>query len=259
MFIRGVTSFGNTDPLYIIDGTQLSFHDINANDIESVQVLKDASASIYGVRGSNGVVIITTKRGKASGKPTLTFDGYVGTQIPLSGNPFHLLNSQQLADALWQADRTSGQIDSTGNPSSQQYGNGPTPILPDYITPGGAKAGSPAVDPSLYNVDYSKGSIYQITAANKQGTTGLANYSNQLRSRVIISVCRAEVISLLISFPWVISTSREHSIDTYLKRYMARMNTTFQLTKGISIGENFYAFYKDNPQISYFGENTDQL
>ena len=112
VFIRGVTSFGNTDPLYIIDGVPLSFHDINANDIESVQVLKDASASIFGVRGSNGVVIITTKRGKTVGKPTLTFDGYIGTQIPLSGNPFHLLNSQELANALWQADRTSGQVDS---------------------------------------------------------------------------------------------------------------------------------------------------
>src|SRR5450631_1307463 len=83
VFIRGVTSFGNTDPLYIIDGVQLPYHDINAQDIESVQVLKDASASIFGVRGSNGVVIITTKRGHSSGgRPTVTYDGYIGTQQP---------------------------------------------------------------------------------------------------------------------------------------------------------------------------------
>src|ERR1044072_7516507 len=59
--IRGITSVGSTDPLVIIDGTQGSMHDINVNDIESIQVLKDAgAAAIYGVRGSNGVVIITT-------------------------------------------------------------------------------------------------------------------------------------------------------------------------------------------------------
>ncbi len=86
--IRGITSFGNVDPLYIIDGVQGSIRDLNANDIESIQVLKDAgAASIYGVRGSNGVIIVTTKRGK-SGKATVTYDAYVGTQRPASGNPF---------------------------------------------------------------------------------------------------------------------------------------------------------------------------
>ncbi|HEY6976771.1 MAG TPA: TonB-dependent receptor plug domain-containing protein [Chitinophagaceae bacterium] len=65
IFIRGVTSFGNTQPLIIVDGIQSSLHDINANDIESIQVLKDAgAAAIYGVRGSNGVIIVTTKRAK---------------------------------------------------------------------------------------------------------------------------------------------------------------------------------------------------
>jgi len=257
VFIRGVTSFGNTDPLYIIDGVPLSFHDINANDIESVQVLKDASASVFGVRGSNGVVIITTKRGKTVGKPTLTFDGYIGTQVPLSGNPFHLLNSQELANALWQASITSGNVDTINHlPSSQQYGNGPTPILPDYITPGGAKAGSPEVDPSLYNVDYTKGPIYQITAANKQGTNWFGELFKPapIQSYNIGMQGGSDKSTYFFSLGYF--NQQGTLIDTYLKRYMARMNTTFQLTKGISIGENFYTFYKDNPQISYFGENT---
>lgn len=100
--IRGITSFGNVDPLYIIDGVQGSIRDLNANDIESIQVLKDAgAASIYGVRGSNGVIIVTTKRGK-SGKATVTYDAYVGTQRPASGNPF-LLNTQEMATATWAA------------------------------------------------------------------------------------------------------------------------------------------------------------
>jgi TonB-dependent starch-binding outer membrane protein SusC len=257
VFIRGVTSFGDTDPLYIIDGVPLSFHDINANDIESVQVLKDASASIFGVRGSNGVVIITTKRGKSVGKPTLTFDGYAGVQIPLSGNPFHLLNSQELANALWKADITSGNVDTTTHlPSSQQYGGGATPVLPDYITPGGAKAGSPAVDPAKYNVDYSKGPIYQITAANKNGTDWFHElFKNAPIQSYNVGLSGGSDRSTYF-FSMGYFNQQGTLIDTYLKRYMARMNTTFALTKGIRVGENFYAFYLNNPQITYFGENT---
>lgn len=64
IFVRGISSFGNTQPLIIIDGVQSSLDDINMNDIESMQILKDAgAASIYGVRGSNGVVVVTTKKG----------------------------------------------------------------------------------------------------------------------------------------------------------------------------------------------------
>jgi TonB-dependent starch-binding outer membrane protein SusC len=257
VFVRGVTSFGNTDPLYIIDGVPLDYHNINANDIESVQILKDASASIYGVRGSNGVVIVTTKRGHSSGgRPTVTYDGYIGTQQPLGGNPFHLLNSQQLANALWQADITSKQVDTlTGFPTSQQYGKGATPVLPDYITPGGAKAGSPAVNPLLYNVDYNKGPIYQITAANKQGTDWFHELFKPapIQSHTLGMSGGSDKSSYYFSLGYF--NQQGTLIDTYLKRYMARMNTTFAVKDNIRIGENFYAFYLNNPQISYFGEN----
>jgi len=257
VFIRGVTSFGNTDPLYIIDGVPLPFHDINANDIESVQVLKDASASIFGVRGGNGVVIITTKRGKSIGKPTVTFDGYYGTQVPLSGNPFHLLNSQEMANALWQADITSGQVDTTtGYPTSSQYGKGATPVLPDYILPVGASEGSPAVNPALYNVDYNKGPIYQITKANKQGT----DWFHELFKEAPIQSYNMGVSGGSDKSTYFFGVGYFNQqgtlINTYLKRYMARMNMTYQLTKGISVGENFYAYYLQNPQIGYFGENV---
>ena len=256
VFIRGVTSFGNTDPLYIVDGIALDYHNINANDIESVQILKDASASIYGVRGSNGVVIVTTKRGRSSGKPTITYDGYIGTQRPLGGNPFHLLNSQQMADALWKADITSGQVDTTtGYPSSQQYGKGATPVLPDYITPGGAAEGSAAVDPSLYNVDYSKGPIYQITKANKVGTDWFHELFRPapIQSHTLGMAGGSDKSTYYFSLGYF--NQQGTLIDTYLKRYMMRMNTTFAVKDHIRVGENFYAFYLNNPQISYFGEN----
>jgi TonB-linked SusC/RagA family outer membrane protein len=87
--IRGVVSSGNTEPLYVVDGMPMSsgggdnsfgINSLNPSDIESIQILKDASsAAIYGSRGSNGVVLITTKRGK-SGKPTINLETYFGTQ-----------------------------------------------------------------------------------------------------------------------------------------------------------------------------------
>ena len=80
--IRGVGTLNNNDPLYIIDGvpTKAGMHELNGNDIESIQVLKDASsASIYGSRAANGVIIITTKRGK-EGKVKVDFDASIAVQ-----------------------------------------------------------------------------------------------------------------------------------------------------------------------------------
>ena len=130
--IRGITSIGNVDPLVIVDGVQSSMHDLNMNDIESIQVLKDAGAvAIYGIQGSNGVVIITTKRGH--GKATITYDGFYGTQQPLA-NGFNLSGSQTYADVLWLQSYNAGQI-----PGNTWFGQGgPTyapPTLPAYLTP----------------------------------------------------------------------------------------------------------------------------
>jgi len=75
--IRGAGTYGNNQPLYIIDGVQASSYYIDPNNIASIEVLKDvSSAAIYGTRAANGVVIITTKKGK-SGKPKVSFDSYV--------------------------------------------------------------------------------------------------------------------------------------------------------------------------------------
>ncbi len=80
--IRGVGSLAATDPLYIVDGTivsDLSF--LNPNDIESIDILKDASSlSIYGVRAANGVILVTTKKGH-KGKPQFSYNSYVGAQL----------------------------------------------------------------------------------------------------------------------------------------------------------------------------------
>ena len=81
--IRGVGTLNNNDPLYIIDGvpTKAGMHELNGNDIESIQVLKDAaSASIYGSRAANGVIIITTKKGK-DGQLKINFDASVSASM----------------------------------------------------------------------------------------------------------------------------------------------------------------------------------
>ncbi len=79
--IRGIGTIGDSKPLYVIDGVAGGdLNHINSSDIESLDVLKDAaSAAIYGSRGANGVILVTTKRGK-SGKVQLTYDGYYGVQ-----------------------------------------------------------------------------------------------------------------------------------------------------------------------------------
>jgi len=99
--IRGISSAGNNNPLFVVDGFPLpdggdnQLNAISPNDIESIDILKDASATaIYGVRAANGVVIITTKRGKA-GKSTVNFDAYAGVQSV--ARRLDLLNAQQYA------------------------------------------------------------------------------------------------------------------------------------------------------------------
>lgn len=88
LYIRGIATFqGGTQPTFIIDGierTQDDFARIDANEIESVNVLKDAaSAAIFGMRGANGVIVVTTKRGKAA-KPSIRYSGNVSVQSPTS-------------------------------------------------------------------------------------------------------------------------------------------------------------------------------
>jgi len=95
--VRGVSSFsGANDPLFVVDGVQSdNINNINQSDIESMEVLKDAaSAAIYGTRAANGVILITTKKGK-SGKLTVNYNGYAGSSAP--ARKIDLLNATQYA------------------------------------------------------------------------------------------------------------------------------------------------------------------
>ena len=115
--IRGVGTLNDNDPLYIIDGvpTKAGMHELNGNDIESIQVLKDAaSASIYGSRAANGVIIITTKKGK-DGKVKVNFDGSVATSFYT--NKIETMNASEWGRAYWQAYVNDGV-----NPSNNNLG-----------------------------------------------------------------------------------------------------------------------------------------
>ena len=105
--IRGIGSFSNNTPLFVVDGM---FYDninfLNNGDIEDMSIMKDASAAaIYGVRAANGVVIITTKRGKNNQRPDVTYDGYVGVQTV--SNLIDMCSSDQYAEMLLEVNKRS--------------------------------------------------------------------------------------------------------------------------------------------------------
>lgn len=105
--IRGFGSFENNDPLYIVDGVPTQdISSVNPADVASISVLKDAgAASIYGSRASNGVIIVTTKKGSVGAK--VSYNMYYGTQDPGKG-PDNLLNAQEFADLQWLVYRNDG-------------------------------------------------------------------------------------------------------------------------------------------------------
>ena len=94
--IRGMGTAGSNTPLYVVDGVPgANIDDLSPNDIESIDVLKDAASSaIYGARASNGVILVTTKKGKAGGHVQVSFDGYMGWQNP-NTNDVTPLNAKQ--------------------------------------------------------------------------------------------------------------------------------------------------------------------
>src|SRR6056300_359802 len=96
--IRGLSTFGDNDPLILVDGVVYDSEGLNAlnpNDIASINVLKDATAGIYGVRAANGVILIETKKGSANSAPTIELSTYVGVQQ--ATKKLNLLNAREYA------------------------------------------------------------------------------------------------------------------------------------------------------------------
>jgi TonB-linked SusC/RagA family outer membrane protein len=110
VLVRGIPSFSGTDPLVIIDGvpqTLTDFNSINAADIESVNLLKDAATTaIYGVKGGNGVIVVTTKNGRKNQKTDITFSTNYGVQEVM--NTLGVLNASEYAAMINEGSTTAG-------------------------------------------------------------------------------------------------------------------------------------------------------
>uniref|UniRef100_UPI003567D809 SusC/RagA family TonB-linked outer membrane protein n=1 Tax=Draconibacterium sp. TaxID=1965318 RepID=UPI003567D809 len=122
--IRGIGSFGSTAPLYVVDGVPMgtTIRDFSPNDIETLQVLKDAAAAaIYGSRAANGVVIITTKQGKKNQAMKIDYKGYVGIDQVQEG-VYDVMDASQYAQYVTMAYNNSNMDVPAGyNPSSDKY------------------------------------------------------------------------------------------------------------------------------------------
>jgi len=260
VFVRGITSFGNSTPLVIVDGVQSApgdlslFRDLSASDIESVQVLKDGQAAIYGARGSAGVIIVTTRKGR--GKPSVTYESYYGVQMPRTGNVWNKLDTKGMADLFWLAAKNSQQ-DKNGVVTSGQYGTGTSPVIPDYIKYGSKSGYTGPVDLTKYNNDYSKGDIFLIVPANKTGTDwwDVLMDPAPMQSHTITASGAAEKSTYLYSLNFL--DQKGTLLNTYLKRYTARANTSWNIKNNIRLGENLTVFYKDNPRIGNNQEGND--
>lgn len=233
--IRGIGTINNANPLFIIDGVPAGpGNNINANDIESISVLKDASsAAIYGTRGANGVVIITTKRGQDNQQPTINFS--VKSGVTRATNQYDMLNTKEYAEAVWLSFKNRGAA-----PTHPQYGSGANPVIPDYILPGGTMEGAASVNPALYNYP-----DYQIFKANKQGTDWYKEiYRNGLIQEYDLSVSGGGRNGNY-SFSGGYLDEDGYLIHTNFKRYNFRMNADARFNDWFKAGESLQVIYID--------------
>ncbi|HLO53207.1 MAG TPA: TonB-dependent receptor [Saprospiraceae bacterium] len=253
--IRGISSFGNNDPLYVIDGVPVQDKgnlNINPNDIESMQVLKDPStASIYGSRASNGVIVITTKKGK-TGKPRFTYNGSLSSASAVKGwNDILILNSNEYVDM-------TKQFYTNGGLPLPSYARGTS--LPKYIyvrpelntdlTFGELTSVANTVDLSLYDrytnpiMETSAGTdwwdVSTRSAMVQDHSFSVSGGTENLTYAVGAGILQQEGILKYNEF----------------NRYNVRANTLIKVSDKFRIGENLNFAYRtdvNNPAISEQG------
>lgn len=219
--LRGVGTINNNDPLYIIDGvpTKEGLNLLNPNDIESIQVLKDASsATIYGSRAANGVIIITTKKAKDG---ALQITANARTTYSFYSSKLKVLNAQQYGQAFWQAKVNDG-LDPNANSISYQFdwaknANG-VPVLNKIILPDYLNASKTI---KTADTDWFK-EISQVGASRNYDIT-LTNGSDKGHSMVSLDYTKNDGIIKTTNF----------------ERISARINSDYKLLNGnLVVGEN---------------------
>lgn len=246
--IRGIGSFNSSqDPLYIVDGvpTTRALNSLNTNDIESMQVLKDAaSASIYGSRASNGVVIITTKQGKKNDKVRVDFSANLTAQFYTKQSKMKLLNSAGYATAMAQAALNDG-LD-------------PVAYASNYGLDLNAAGGTPITvwNPAMNQyVNYSVGGLYDgFVNANKtmrySDTDWLDEISRTGFSQSYdLSVSHAnDKHSAMFSLGY----KKNNGIIEYtdFQNISARLNSSYNINKYVTVGENFTVTYTSQVDVA---------
>ncbi len=245
--IRGIGTINDANPLYVIDGVPVGpGNNINPDDVESISILKDASSSaIYGTRGANGVVLITTKRGQLNQAPTINFSFKVG--VNKATNQYDMLNTKEYAEAVWLSYKNNGV-----SPNHLQYGNGATPVIPDYILPAGAMEGDPGTSAALYDY-YTNG----IAKANKIGTNWYDEiYQNGVVQNYDLSVTGGGKNGTY-SFSGGYLDEEGILIHTKFKRYNFRMNSDAKFNDWFKAGESLQAIFIDEyGNLGNNGEGT---
>ena len=242
--IRGVSSFQNNDPLYVVDGTPLQdsyLNWLNPDDIASMQVLKDATAaSIYGSRASNGVVLIETKRGRP-GHRQATLDVTTGVASPVNGYDNILIqNSLDYFKVVKTSFQNAGQA-----VPKNIYGDPNSPTVPDYIWPNNNKGQSCnaadststcslVVDPSSYALTPDG---TQLIMPGSPGTNWWKAVfgSGQVRNANLSVSGGGEDNAYLVSFNYL--NQQGTAAYNLFQRGGLRVNTTFNLNR-VNIGEN---------------------
>ena len=237
--IRGIGSFNaSQDPLFVIDGvpTTASLNSLNMNDIESMQVLKDAaSASIYGSRAANGVIIITTKKGKAgeNNKINVSFSANLSAQFYSAQSKMKLMDTPQYATAMAQAALNDG-LDPVAYASS-------------YGLNLNASTGYPI---SVYDIATGKYNSYTVNGRydgfiNAKRTMMLSD-TDWLKSisRTGFSQNYDASVSSATEKSTALFSIGYRKSDGILKytnfeNISARINTSFKISPVVSVGENF--------------------
>ena len=260
--IRGFGSFGNAEPLYIIDGVPGSIDRLNPNDIESVQVLKDAASSaVYGARAANGVIIVTTKQGK-KGSVQIDFDSYYGVNFVSKDNFPELLDAQEWGDLYWKAMEGAGRSYGDDTWTQPQYGTGATAVIPEYIlvNNNGSRTGGTALealrlsDPAAFaaavdpdNYDFKSNQI--VKSGNTDWFDEVYNPAS-VQSYQMSASGGSDAGTYVIGLGYFDqkSTSNEYA---YYKRYTIRANSNLQVTDYLKIGENLQFSYNEQNDNTY--------
>ncbi len=259
--IRGFSTINNNEPLYVIDGvpvinqTDLNF--LNPNDIQSIQVLKDASsAAVYGARAANGVILVSTKKGKI-GENKLNLDIVSGIQYP--GSFPNLLNPTEQLKIDQELRKGAGLPFN----SNLYVKSGDTWVLPDYIVSGGGfiggvLAGDPRADPSRYflstNPLADRSKNYLIQKVNKEGTDWYKEIFNSapMTNYQLTTSGGSDKARYYLSANYF--DNHGILINNNYKRYQVRANNEFTIKNKIRLGNQFnYSHQINNTGVSGIG------